>query len=171
MPLRPSYYSETSAKAQSKCRSPLSTGIPLWCPTRIARLTKYNGLTRHDARPPFTGVFAMTGCDPWIGKRLGKYAIVRALGRGAMGVVYEAEDTRLQRPVALKLLPESLARDEALVKRFLLEARAAARLSHPNVVAVYDIGQRDGTYYLALELVRGVNLKQVLATRGPLPWA
>jgi serine/threonine protein kinase/WD40 repeat protein len=119
-----------------------------------------------------TGMFDMaTNSDPWIGRRLGKYQILRALGRGGMGIVYEAEDTRLQRPVALKILPESLARDEVILKRFLLEARSAARLSHPNVIAVYDIGQREGTYYLALELVRGMNLQQVLVTRGPLAWA
>ena len=115
--------------------------------------------------------FAMVDIDPWIGKRLGKYRIVRAIGKGGMGMVYEAEDARLQRPVALKLLPEHMARAELVLKRFLLEGRAAARLSHPNVVAVYDIGQRGTTYYLAMELLRGTNLQKVLNARGPLPWA
>src|SRR5437016_14590457 len=113
----------------------------------------------------------MVDVDPWIGKRLGKYRIVRAIGKGGMGMVYEAEDTRLQRPVALKLLPDHLAHQEQVHKRILLEGRAAARLSHPNVVAVYNIGQRDSTYYLAMELLRGTIIQKPLNTRGPLPSA
>jgi serine/threonine protein kinase len=112
----------------------------------------------------------MTASDPLIGKQLGKYRVLSCLGRGGMGIVYEAEDTRLKRRVALKLLNDQFARDENLLKRFLLEARAAARLSHANVVAVYDIGQRNEIYYFAMELVRGESLQDVLERDGPLPW-
>jgi serine/threonine protein kinase len=113
----------------------------------------------------------MSEGDPWLGKRLGKYQIVRALGQGGMATVYEAQDTRLLRPVALKLLPERCARDGQVLKRFLLEGRAAARLSHPNIVTVYDIGRRHGMYYLVMELVRGVNLQHILKIRGALRWS
>ena len=106
--------------------------------------------------------------DPWIGKPFGKYLIKACLGRGGMGIVYEAEDLHLLRAVALKMLPEQLADRDTLL-RFQREAQAAARLNHPNVVAVYDIGQRDKMCYIAMELVRGESLQEIVE-RGPMPW-
>src|SRR5262245_42795718 len=93
--------------------------------------------------------------DPRIGQQLGKYRIHRRLGQGGMGVVYEAEDTLLKRRVALKFLPHTVSADPNTWQRFLLEAQAAARLNHPNAVAVYEIDQRDGTSFLAMEYVDG----------------
>ncbi len=84
------------------------------------------------------------------------------LGRGGMGVVYRARQRRLDRAVALKLLAPELARDPAFAERFVREARALARLSHPHVVGVHDFGDRDGLFYLLLELVDGVGLRDVL---------
>jgi serine/threonine protein kinase len=112
----------------------------------------------------------MPAVDSWTGKRLGKYLIDRPLGRGGMGVVYEGRDLRLDRPVAIKLLLDTGAEDPVATQRFLLEARATARLNHPNVVAVYDIGQRDGVCYLVMELVPGKSVQDVLAARGRLDW-
>lgn len=103
------------------------------------------------------------------GKWLGKFQILGELGRGGMGVVFEARDTVLERNVAIKLLPRSVASRPESLERFLREARAAARLHHPHVVAVYDADHFNGQYYIVLELVRGGSLQEVLKT-GPLPW-
>ncbi len=102
--------------------------------------------------------------------KLGKYQLKSRLGQGGMGIVYLATDTRLKRDVALKLLPKEMASDEATVKRFLREARAAARLNHPNVVAVYDVDQQRGDCYLVMELVNGCTASELLA-QGPLSWS
>jgi eukaryotic-like serine/threonine-protein kinase len=98
----------------------------------------------------------------------GRYRILRRIGSGGMADVYEAEDTQLGRRVALKLLHRRFAEDEEFVERFRREASAAAGLSHPNVVQVFDRGEWDGTYYIAMELLEGRNLKQVVREHGAL---
>src|SRR5205085_5833711 len=98
----------------------------------------------------------------------GRYELVHALGHGAMATVDLAHDVELDRPVALKRLAENLARDEDLRQRFLREARLAARLSHPNVVRVFDVGQDDGRPFIAMEYVEGGTLADLVARRGPL---
>lgn len=105
----------------------------------------------------------------YAGKRLGKFQIVGELGRGGMGVVFEARDTVLDRHVAIKLLPRSVCTQPDALERFLREARAAAKLNHPHVVGVYDADQFNGQYYIVLELVRGGNLQDSLKA-GPLEW-
>ena len=87
------------------------------------------------------------------GTRLGPYEIVAALGAGGMGEVYRARDPRLSREVAIKVMATELARDAEWLRRFEQEARAAASLSHPNVLAVYDIGRSDDRSYLVTELL------------------
>jgi serine/threonine protein kinase len=101
----------------------------------------------------------------------GRYRIVRMLGEGGMGAVYEAEHGWTRRRVALKVLRPSLAANDKIVKRFLREARACAKLSHPNLVEVLDMGQdeHDGLLFLAQELVEGESLRQAINGRGPLP--
>jgi serine/threonine-protein kinase len=99
----------------------------------------------------------------------GRYRIERVLGGGGMSVVYCAHDEELHRTVAVKLLAEHLAEDEEFRERFLREARMAARLSHPNVVAVYDAGDDDGRPYMVMEVVEGETLADVLRRAGPLP--
>src|SRR5438270_843575 len=89
------------------------------------------------------------------------------LGAGGMGVVYLAQDTRLERRVALKVLPTEFARDEERVARFEREARAVAALSHPGIAVLYEIGEADGIHYLAMEFVEGRPLQDQLAL-GPL---
>lgn len=99
----------------------------------------------------------------------GRYDVERPLGHGAMAVVDLAHDVELERPVALKRLAQNLARDEELRARFLREAQLAARLAHPNVVRVYDVGETDGVPFIAMEYVEGETLGDLLARRGPLP--
>jgi serine/threonine protein kinase/tetratricopeptide (TPR) repeat protein len=108
--------------------------------------------------------------DHRIGTSLGKYRVVSVLGRGGMGVVYEADDTVLGRPVALKVLPEEFSQDPAAVARFLAEARAAARLMHPNVVAIFDVAEGDGCLYMAIELVRGGTAAEFIRRAGVPDW-
>ena len=100
----------------------------------------------------------------------GRYRLERPLGRGGMATVYLGRDSELDRPVAVKVLAENLAGDAAFRKRFLREARLAARLSHPNVVSVYDAGEdADGRLYIVMECVEGETLADVLRERGRLP--
>jgi len=101
----------------------------------------------------------------------GRYELVRPLGHGAMATVDLARDVELDRPVALKRLAENLARDEDLQRRFLREARLAARLAHPNVVRVFDVGEDDGRPFIAMEYVEGETLAELVAQRAPLPAA
>jgi len=86
---------------------------------------------------------------------MGSYELKRLLGRGGMGEVYLARDSRLDRDVALKLLPEGLAEDPVLRERFLREARAVAALNHPNIATIHEIGEADGRDFLAFEYVEG----------------
>jgi serine/threonine-protein kinase len=99
----------------------------------------------------------------------GRYALDRRLGRGGMASVYLARDGELERRVAVKLLGASVGRDDALRRRFARESRLAARLSHPNVVTVFDAGEDDGRPYIVMEYVEGETLADVLRRRGPLP--
>src|SRR5918997_3410810 len=98
----------------------------------------------------------------------GRYRIVGRLGSGGMADVYCAEDTQLGRRIALKLLHRRFAEDAEFVERFRREASSAAGLNHPHVVQVFDRGQWDGTYYIAMELLEGRNLKQVVHDHGAL---
>jgi serine/threonine protein kinase len=102
------------------------------------------------------------------GTKLGPYEILSPLGAGGMGVVYRARDERLERDVAVKVLPAGLLTDEAARKRFRKEALALAKLNHPNIAAVYDVGEQDGLDYLVMEYVPGHSLADKLKS-GPLP--
>ncbi len=102
-------------------------------------------------------------------KRLGKYLLKSVLGQGGMGTVYLALDTRLRREVALKVLPREFSKDADAVKRFLREGQAAARLSHPNVVAIFDVDQQRGHTFLVMELVSGGSAHDLIK-QGYLAW-
>ena len=98
--------------------------------------------------------------------RPGRYQVVGELGRGGMGIVYKAQDTVLDRPVAFKVLPDALKDNPEALKNFLREAKSAAKLNHPNIVTVYDAGEQDGRYYIAMEYVDGTTLKEIVRRRG-----
>ena len=99
----------------------------------------------------------------------GRYRVLRRLGRGGMADVYLAEDEELGRRVAIKILNDSHAADDQFVERFRREATNAAGLSHPNIVSIYDRGEAEGTYYIAMEYLDGPTLKEIVTERGPLP--
>src|SRR5271169_1798074 len=102
------------------------------------------------------------------GTRLGPYEILAPLGAGGMGEVYRARDTRLGRDVAVKVLPEEMAGSPEALARFGSEARAVAALSHPNILALFDVGEADGVRYAVSELLEGETLRVAMA-RGPMP--
>jgi len=103
-----------------------------------------------------------------IGETVAHYRITGKLGEGGMGEVYRAEDTTLRRSVALKFLPEDLAQDPGAKKRMLKEAQVASQLNHANIATIYEVGESNGTSYIAMELVEGESLKDILS-RGALP--
>src|SRR5208283_1458163 len=114
---------------------------------------------------------ARVSADTLEGTRLKHFEVVRLLGRGGMGAVYYGSDTSLERPVAIKVLAPEFAHDPEVVVRFEREARAQARLRHPNVAQIYFIGEDRGVHFFVMEYLEGPGLDSLLAQPEPLPWA
>src|SRR5262245_28179631 len=103
------------------------------------------------------------------GRRLGPYEVLAPLGAGGMGEVYVARDGRLDRQVAVKVLPEHLSRDPLALQRFEREAKALAALSHPNILTIFDVGSEAEIAFVVMELLEGETLRERIA-RAPLTW-
>ncbi|MGE5613404.1 MAG: Stk1 family PASTA domain-containing Ser/Thr kinase [Bacillota bacterium] len=105
------------------------------------------------------------------GKLLGnRYQLIERIGSGGMAIVYKAKDLLLNRYVAIKILRSEFTDDEEFVKRFRVEAQAAASLNHPNIVSIYDVGKQDGVQYIVMEYIDGITLKEYISQKGALPW-
>src|SRR5262245_38641095 len=126
-------------------------------PEHAEALTRFLDLVQEIESPPPVSAGAPAS--------LGEFRIVREIGRGGMGVVYEAEQSSLRRRVALKVLPPAFSQDPRIVARFRREAEAAGRLRHPGIVPVYSVGETAGTPFFAMELVDGRSLADVVRER------
>jgi serine/threonine protein kinase len=104
-----------------------------------------------------------------IGKTLGSFECTALLGKGGMGEVYRAKDQKLDRDVAIKVLPEEFAKDADRVARFQREAKLLASLNHPNIAAIHGLEESDGTHFLVMELVEGVTLEDYIAGSAGIP--
>ena len=146
---------ESDGRRFKKVRLPLGRGVGF-------RLGEVRGSFRASGTPAVR--------DPLVGREIGGYQIRSRLGAGAVGVVYRALQTNLDREIALKILSPAAAKDPAMVASFRREAVAAGRLSHPNLVQVHDVGEEDGRHYFSMELVSEGSLEDRLREHGPLSW-
>ena len=120
--------------------------------------------------PAYEAAAGMLASDPelTVGQKIGHYEILSTLGKGGMGEVYLAQDTKLSRKVALKVLPGAFTQDQERLRRFEQEARATSALNHPNILTIFEIGEADGRHYIATEFIEGETLGQRIAVGPPL---
>ena len=133
------------------------------------RLVPAREQLQNQGMPDVSNPHAATSTGVTTGVASERYQVVGELGRGGMGIVYKAKDTVLDRDVAYKVLPGTLEENPQALKNFLREAKAAAKLNHPNIVTVYDAGEQAGRYFIAMEYVDGTTLKEIVRRRGVIP--
>ena len=159
----------STSKTCPQCSKPLPAGAPEGlCPQCLVKVGIGSEFAGGAGTPTVKGPPPPLAIDN-IARHFPQLEILEQLGQGGMGVVYKARQRELDRLVALKVLPPDIGRDAAFVERFQREARALARLNHPNIVAVYDFGQRDGLCYFIMEFVDGANLRQLQRARQLTP--
>ncbi len=148
---------------------------PAKCPRCGGRLEYESAVDEKIVCPSCQALLSVPGkhklsdkVDPLIGQTLGEFEVVELLGRGGMGAVYKARQPSLNRFVALKVLPRAVSRDAAFIERFSREAHAAAAVNHPNIIQIYAVGQDKGFHYIAMELVEGESLSDILKVEGRL---
>src|SRR6185295_9626369 len=128
----------------------------------LESLRLLNDATRDLRTNPFAVGDPYNHTGPTTARQIGDYKIIREIGRGGMGIVYEAHQQSLNRPVALKILPFAAVLDQRQISRFRNEAQAAAQLHHPHIVPVFAVGQEQGVYYYAMQYIAGQSLEQVI---------
>jgi serine/threonine protein kinase len=160
------------AKSCPRCGTDLSAAVSPGglCPKCLLEM----GLSDGDSAPEVEVAGEESSAEPPPGleelsPRFPQLELIELLGRGGMGTVYKARQKGLDRLVALKIMPAAAAKDPSWPERFAREARALARLSHPNIVGVYDSGEVDGVYFFAMEFVDGVNLRQMIRAKSASP--
>ena len=137
---------------------------------KIRNMIKERSISRvsHSRAIPISGSTGISGTasiPTTIGSER-RYEIIKEIGRGGMGVVYLAKDTRLDREVALKVLPTSIKSNDRVIQTFIREAKSAAALNHPNIITVFDTGVQDGDYYISMEVIDGKTIKKILKKKG-----
>jgi serine/threonine protein kinase len=162
----------TGVRCCPRCQAEVSADAPEGlCPECLFRQVidgRHDGEERGAGRSPSPSFVPPSPAE--LARHFLQLEVLGLLGQGGMGAVYKAHQTKLDRLVAIKILPPEVARDPAFAERFLREARSLARLNHPNIVTVHDFGDVDGLYYFTMEYVDGRNLRDLLHT-GPLPAA
>ncbi len=141
----------------------LGTGSP--AETGTAAADGQGSLHRDSDAPSGHAEVVPTGDDPYLGKNFGGYQLVEKIGQGGMGVVYKGRQMSLERVVAVKILSKALYDNQEFIKRFEREAKAVARINHPNIVSVIDFGQHDGQWYMVTEFVEGSSLSRMIAEK------
>jgi tRNA A-37 threonylcarbamoyl transferase component Bud32 len=153
----------TEAHACVECASPVAADAPEGlCPSCLLGLAASNSPSPEGRTTPFPGTGFVPPTPAELAERFPGLEILELLGQGGMGAVYKARQPKLDRLVAVKILPPDWGKDRGFADRFEREAKALARLSHPNIVAVHDFGECDGLFYLVMEYVDGANLRQIL---------
>ncbi len=143
------------------CQKPLPANAPKGlCPECLMKAGFGTGVAPEPGQPSRAPAFVPPGV-PEVAKLFPQFEIIELVGQGGMGAVYKARQPALDRLVALKILPPQTSADAGFADRFTREARALAKLSHPNIVAVHEFGQADGLHYFVMEYVEGLNLRQL----------